>query len=59
VNPSLVVRPNEAADRDALPAAFTRLSPESRLRRVGIDHGVASDQLELVAPDDETTSGGW
>ena len=33
VNPSLVVRPIEAADRDALAAAFARLSPESRLRR--------------------------
>jgi GNAT superfamily N-acetyltransferase len=28
-------------------------------RRIGIDHGVASYQLELVASDEETTSGGW
>ena len=27
--------------------------------RVGIDHGVGSYELELVASDDETTRGGW
>jgi RimJ/RimL family protein N-acetyltransferase len=28
-------------------------------RRVGVEYGVGSYELELVASDDETTSGGW
>jgi hypothetical protein len=33
MNPSLLVRPIEVADRAALAGAFTRLSPEARLQR--------------------------